>query len=643
MTTPYLAAALQELTDRQRQAVEWDDGPLLVIAGPGSGKTRVLTCRVARLLEDSPKEQFRVLGLTFTNKAAGEMRTRIAAMVPDAVDRAEICTFHGFCSRFLRQHGSRCGIRPDFRIYARNSDRRLLLGEALQRNALDLEDEIQPLLACIDRLKSRLIDQEDAASRLREHPGLAFELSDRVDIDRIELAYRLYEDELTRTNGLDFNSLLLRAFQLLDRPTLSRYCRRTYRYWLVDEFQDTNDTQYRLLRRMAGDHFRELFAVADEDQTIYEWNGASVERIDTLKTDFDCAVLQLSENFRCPPRVVEAANRLVANNRHREQSKAAATPAGRHALGGAAIEYEVFPDDWTEAERIARKMTGLKRDERPETVVLARTHALLEAVQTALEELGVPTALLTRREEFSSPQMRWFAACLKQIHQPNDRGNLAALTDAFQDFAGVRPRPEKVIERSKKDRVTPLAAWLDKVRQAAPVMLPLVEAVQRLESGDVRLTEAVASAAECFGSEQEDGDLKDDMIAWRRIEQEVRQARGDVPLEEFLQELELRSKAPPAAADAVALSTVHAAKGLEFDRVYLIGLADGVFPSWYSVQRGDDSAAIEEERRSCFVAITRTKKRLHLSRAREYNGWEKTPSRFLAEIGLEREGSHKTR
>ena len=628
----HLTDAMQDLTEMQRKAVEWNDGPLLVLAGPGSGKTQVLTCRVARLLETSPEERFRILGLTFTNKAAHEMKTRVAALVPQAAERAEINTFHGFCAQLLRQHGAHCGIKPNFAIYSRTADRQAVLEDALRHQPDYFASDENRLLPRIDALKERLVGPEEAASYLQKNAALASDV-----VESIELAYRLYEEELNRSNALDFNALIYRAVELLQHPVLARHCRTIYRYWLIDEFQDTNGPQYELLQRMAGGDFRQLFAVADDDQTIYEWNGANVRRIRNLVDDFGCEVIQLTDNFRCPPSVVAAANRLVVYNARRDRAKVPAEAAVPGLEGsGPEIEVRVFSNDEHEASGIAAEIAALDASQRRETVVLARSRALLEPVRGTLGDLNVPTALLGRRDDFASPQMRWLVACLKQINRPLDPRNMATLTGTFTSFADVPLEAEEVLARSETGQVTLLAAWFDAVREVAlrPSALPIIEAMADLASGGVRLAEAVAKVVEYFQSEDADGDLADDLSAWRRIEREIRQARGTIPLDQFLQEMELRSKEPVPAAGTVALGTVHGAKGLEFGRVYLIGLAEEVFPSWHSVKRGSSSAVIEEERRNCFVAITRTKRRLILSRARKYKGWPKKPSRFLEEMGL---------
>ncbi len=619
-----LQTTLHELSDIQRRAVQWDHGPLLVLAGPGSGKTRVLTCRVAQLLDQSRDRRFRVLALTFTNKAAHEMSSRVTKLVPGLDERADIHTFHSFCAQVLRQHGAHLGIRPDFAIFSRKSDRQAVLEDAIRREQQHLGHEFYRILPMIDTLKARMIGPEEVENRDHYSKELA-------------QVYRLYENELRRANALDFSSLILEAYKLFNYPVMARHYQTIYRYWMVDEFQDTNDAQYKLIRRMAGENFDQIFAVADDDQTIYEWNGANVRRIRSLVEDFNCEVVQLPTNFRCPPRIVEAANRLLVYNVRRDQSKHPALPARPgNSTGIQQVQLRVFRTDADEAAGISHEIANLDDTERAQTLVLARTRALLEALHDAFNAEHISATLLMRRDDFVSPQLRWLVACLKQINRPLDRLNLTALVETFSDFTSESIDFEYLLARAQTKDLHYLSVWLDTVRQCARLspFEELIEPIAALATGGLNPTSAINQVLQCFKENGPSEDLKDDLSAWRRLSGEIRTAVGPVPLDRFLQELELRSKKPVADPGAVRLSTIHGAKGLEFDTVYLIGLAEEVLPSWHSVRKGSDSAAIEEERRGCFVAITRTKKRLVLSRASRYRTWPKEPSRFLAEMGF---------
>lgn len=640
-----LEVALEELSEIQRKAVGWGEGSLLVLAGPGSGKTRVLTGRAARLLDRSPGERFRILALTFTNKAAHEMSRRLADLAPGLEERADIHTFHSFCAQVLRQHGVHVGLKPDFAIFGQSADREAVLEDALNRAPALFGRESRRFLPPIDAMKSRLIDPERTESWVSERNRFA-----PADAKLLEHAYSLYEKELRRVNALDFNSLILEAYRLFKFPAIARHYQTVYRYWLVDEFQDTSQAQYELLRRMAGASFRQLFAVADDDQTIYEWNGASIQRIGTLVEDFDCDVVQLPTNFRCPPSVVEIANRLVVYNVRRATGKRPAESGRGQAVGDEdPIGIRVFETDEDEVAGIAEEIAALGADERGRTLVLSRTRAPLEKLEQALQANGAPAEILSRRDDFASPQMRWLIACLKQINRPLDERNLITLAKAFGDFApasngspngGASPLDfEELQLRSATEGATSLSVWISAARASLPERArEPVDLVARLAAGELSLEPAIDQILHHFDTHLPDCDLRDDLSAWHRLRSEIRAAIGPTSLGRFLQELELRSKEPIPHPHAVSLATIHAAKGLEFDRVYLVGLAEGILPSWHSLNKGDGSAALEEERRSCFVAITRTKERLVISRARQYRGWARQPSRFLAEMGILHQG-----
>ena len=356
--------------------------------------------------------------------------------------------------------------------------------------------------------------------------------------------------------------------------------------------------------------------------------------------DFSCEIVQLPVNFRCPPHIVEAANRLVVYNTRRVTSKrpAVSVAGSSSTLSAQQIPCLEFETDLEEAAGVADEIAGLDAVARSETAVLARSRSLLEAMHKALTTKRVSAMIVMRRDEFSSAQMRWLVACLRQIGRPLDRHNMVALVDAFNGFGGSTVDWDDVVSHSESHEVTCLEAWLEMVRE---VELPgsvasVVGQVADLARAKVKLPVAIERIIGCF----REGGLKDDLLnddlsAWRRIQREIKESSGGASLDRFLQELELRSKEPVPTPGTVSLTTIHGAKGQQFDNVYLIGLADEVLPSWQSLKKGTGSAALEEERRGCFVAVTRTKKRLILSRADRYGGWRKPPSRFLKEMGIQ--------
>lgn len=631
MTDNPLETALAKLTEIQRQAVGWGEGAMLVLAGPGSGKTQVLTCRIARLLDEGRDQSFRVLALTFTNKAADEMKERVANFVPGLEERANIGTFHSFCGQVLRQHGIHLGIKPDFAIYSQDDDRKAVLEDALKR--ADMDADGVRYLGLIDRMKTLLIEPKDAVSRLTR----------AADAQATAQAYEAYESELRRLNVLDFNSLIFEAFRLFSTfPAIAARYRRSYPYWLLDEFQDTNDGQYRLIRTIAGDDFKNVFAVADDDQIIYQWNGASFRQIQRFRADFQPELIQLPTNYRCPPAIVAAANRLVAYNVQRTETKKPLV-AGKTDLKLPEqdhIQLRVFETDEIEAEKIAEEIAARGRDQWSQTTVLARTRASLEKMLKAFQAAQVPAVIAQRRDDFLSAEIRWMVACLVQTVRPLDRRNLAVLIDAFNRFADIQIAVGQVLSDAEASGSGYFSTWITAATGEIGASSPhakLLETAGRLDPAsaksviDTMLTELDARAS----GDDPYPDLVEDLAAWREISSDIRRHFGSsISLDEFLQQLQLRSKAPSPQAHTVTLMTVHGAKGREFDFVYLIGLAEDILPSFQSRQKGDNSPEMEEERRNCFVAITRTKESLILSRANSYRGWAKQPSRFLVEMGL---------
>jgi DNA helicase-2/ATP-dependent DNA helicase PcrA len=625
-----LSDAIAELTEAQAAAVNWVDGPLFVLAGPGSGKTRVLTLRVAKLLAETPEKSFRVLALTFTNKAADEMSSRVEAFIPDQQHRSTIGTFHSFCMQMLQQHGSHLGINPDFAIYSLESDRAELLSEAIRRNGLSSDDE--RFLSTIDKLKARLVQPEGCARLFR----------DAAIGERIEQVYKAYEEALSRANALDFGSLIAQSYRLITSfPGVAVHYRRTYAYWMFDEFQDTTDGQYRLIKALAGDSFRNIFAVADDDQIIYQWNGASYQQIQRFRADFEPAEIQLPTNYRCPPSIVAAANQLVVHNTQRTAAKQP-LEAGKTTLlypDGEHIRLMRFSSDDAEAAGIAAGIAKIDSSKWSEVAVLARTRSLLEKMHTALVGQKVSAVIAQRRDDFRSAQFLWLAAALRLASRPLDRRALDALTGSFNRWFGTDIQSDDVAASTDVSSRSLLAEWAgaiasidnDQAKQFGVMAADLAEQPSTFRQFVDRFLETLPSE-----TEENVTDIEEDRAAWAGLVRSIGQAIGrHAPLEQFLQELALRSKEPPVGPNMVTLMTIHSAKGKEFDHVYLIGLAEDVLPSFQSLKAGEHSAEMEEERRNCFVAITRAREWLCLSYADTYRGWQKRPSRFLTEMGLQ--------
>lgn len=623
MTESALQAALGRLSPIQRQAVEWQEGSMLVLAGPGSGKTQALTCRIGSLLESSRDQRFRVLALTFTNKAAREMAQRVSTFVPDLDDRATIGTFHHFCAEVLRQHGIHIGIRSDFTIFSLEADREGVLRDAV-RNGMKAGEPVSEA----DGLRLPIVDQLKSS-----YTGGA-DMEDGED-SRANLLCRLYDQELRRANALDFSSLVTETCRLFHTfPRMAEHYQRVYPYWLVDEFQDTNRAQFALIRSMATGGFRNIFAVADDDQTIYEWRGANIRQIHEFAKRFDPKVLQFPTNYRCPPPIVTAANRLAARNPRRIKGKVPAI-AERTDTSENQIVLKQFGSEDLELEGIAKHILQAGKVTWGDTAILARSRRLVDGMARELGRQRVDHQVVRHHHEYLSPEMRWMVACLGLVARPMDERIFRRLVDSYNAFAGTHLDSELLASTAESDAASYGDAWLSAAeaegREAA--LLEQVRAVERPDDprswdGIVELFDERVSASD------PESDLAEDLVGWRAAMRDVKVQRAEQSVPRFLQELQLRSAEPRPKPHSVTVATIHGAKGREFRHVYLIGLADEVLPTYQSLRSGPDSMLVAEERRNCFVAITRAEERLTLSWAERYSGYPKQPSRFLREMGL---------
>lgn len=633
-------SALKSLNTNQRTAVEWRRGPLLVLAGPGSGKTLVLTLRVSQLLRSSATKRFRVLGLTFTNKAAAEMRTRVDQLVSGAAERAMLTTFHSFAADLLRQHGSHVGISPDFTILSQEADREDVLRDAISsiRRNSDIDESDVSLLPLITNLLEKLVPEAEVKTRIREP-----ELSSKVAV-----LYRAYREQLIRQNSMDFASLIAVAYQLLTTNSqIAEHVRIVYPHICVDEFQDTNLAQYLFLKAIAGPTPKDLFVVADDDQIVFQWSGASPERLDEIRRDFSMAVVQLPENYRCPQRVIELANKLIQFNTDRSSEKKPLSAARRNGAGEV-VRLEKFPDPEAEVNWIAQDVKSKGTQHAANSVVLARTRALAERACDALNRHGVPAAVAIRKSEFESAPLRWLHAILRLANTRGDREQLRKVCKSFYELEGIDIRVPDVVAASSALGGDLLRAWTGEAlarKELAPYTRKLLtksvqQLIERLQFEQF-ITEAFAWFAEMqkhtTGQASEVFvDYEEEKSVWCDLSDTIsrRFGAGDVSLNVFLQELDLSPKHPPIPPGAVTCLTIHMAKGMEFDHVYLIGLAEEVLPAFQSIRKGQNSREMQEERRSCFVAITRTRIDLTLTHADKYFGYPKQPSRFLREMGL---------
>lgn len=644
MATKEFTEAYERLSPIQREAVEWNEGPILVLAGPGSGKTNVLTCRIARILDTSQDKNFRILGLTFTNKAADEMRGRVDKFVPGQSGRVFLGTFHSFCADVLRQHGIHLHINPNFYIYSQNVDLQAVLNDAVEeakKISNVVTDFDKKTLPVINRMKSLLILPENCREDFKNT-----ELGKRMSI-----VYPAYEKELNKRNALDFNSLILKTYQLFTKyPAFAKRYRAVYPYICIDEFQDTNYAQYNLIRALTKDQHRNLFIVADDDQIIYQWNGASHKRIMEFRNDYSPKVIQLPMNYRCPSEVVELANNLIRHNFLRTSDKKPLKAFHPNVGRDIVRLLPRFPDFEAEVAGIAKDIKRSHSDHFGSVVVLGRSRKLLKGAEIALQREGLPAVISQRKDEFESTPFVWLHSILRLANDKENRSYLEAVCGTFAQLAEVEVIPEDVIAEAQASNLGYLQHWIKLVRQKV-----LNEATKELIDktlhylGEGRDFQSFSRFALDWFSDldkfHQSSDIdptieifsrfEEERTVWEELVRDITSSLGDeITLEAFLQELQMHSKEPSPKPNTVILMTIHGAKGTEFDHVYLIGLVEDELPSFQSKQKGDDSPEMEEERRNCFVGITRTIKTLTLSYAEKYRGWSKEPSRFLYEMGL---------
>lgn len=624
-----MAVDIESLNENQRRAVAWQEGPLLVLAGPGSGKTLVLTLRVARVLEEAADAA--VLALTFTNKAAAEMRERVDRLLGRHGDRAQLCTFHAFATDLLRQHGSHLGIQPDFLLLTQDDDRVAIVEEiagSLADEGYVLPTDHRNTLTLLDGLFASSYDGGPDAASLVQTPAW------------VPRFFAAYCKRLVEENRLDFGALLHFAQKLLrNHQGVTRVLRTGWSHVCVDEFQDTNKAQYDLLGLMVPESNPNLFVVADDDQIIYQWNGASPERLQALRNEYRMEVVQLPENYRCPKAIIDLANSLIEHNRLRTAGKQPLTTSRSAGMDTGVIRLSTYgtPDD--EAVAVAADIQA-RTLILAEVAVLARTTKLLDRAAAALRAAGLDAHVTQRKAEFETPLVRVVFHALRLANSRHDRDVLRRLCVAWDALSGQELELGDVTAAAALVGGDFLRAWVDAAAAGATGNHePLVERlrfslVDRLDFPGVVnwFLEGGAQALQDAGDQA----LASELDTWRDLHGELVREHGEdeLTLNVYLQHMDLAPKSLRPGPHAIRCMTVHGAKGLEFKHVYLIGMAQEVFPSFQALRKGPTSNELEEERRNCFVAITRVQETLTMTHARQYYGYSKERSQFLGEMGI---------
>jgi len=650
-------ALLAGLNPQQRSAVTHVGAPLLIVAGAGSGKTRVLAHRVAYLLASRDVRPGQILAITFTNKAAGEMRDRVASLVGARSRAMWVSTFHSACVRILRREASHVGLKSTFSIYDAADSQRLM---SMVMRDLDLDPKrYRPRAFCaqVSNLKNELIDDETYSADLAEATH-----QERMVAD----AYRMYQSRLRQANAMDFDDLIMVTVNILQAfPDVAEYYHRRFRHVLVDEYQDTNTAQYQLVRELVGHSGREpravppaeLAVVGDADQSIYAFRGATIRNIVEFEQDYpDARTILLEQNYRSTQTILRAANSVIAKNPDR-RPKNLWTDSG----DGAKIVGYVADSEHDEAAFIARQIDSLGDDHgvKPKDVaVFYRTNAQSRAVEEVFVRVGLPYKVVGGTRFYERREVKDALAYLRVISNPTDTVNLRRILNVPK--RGIGDRAEACIAALAERERVPFVAALGRAQDAPGIatrsvaaitaFTSLLEALRTVHeggSGVGGLLEAVVEQTGYLADLRASQDPQDETRAENLAElvsvgREFDESEPEGSLEDFLERVSLVADADqiPDGSDAeaqdngvVTLMTLHTAKGLEFPVVFLTGMEDGTFPHMRAL---GDHKELEEERRLAYVGITRARERLHLSRAIVRSGWgspQYNPaSRFLDDI-----------
>ena len=627
---------LTTLNPEQRRAAETLEGPVLILAGAGSGKTRALTYRVANLI-DHGVPAWSILALTFTNKAAKEMKTRVQNLIgAEKAEEAWISTFHSTCARILRRDIEKIGYSRSFTIYD-DDDQQRILKEILKQQNID--DKFLP----VREIKAKISDAKN--KMLMPDEWFAKSLRDRRS-SMIHDVMTEYEKRMKAMNALDFDDLLLKTLVLLaDHPPVLDVYRRRFKYVMVDEYQDTNRTQYELLRLLTAES-RNLCVVGDDDQSIYGWRGADIRNILEFENDYpDAAVIKLEQNYRSTGNILDAANQVIAHNEGRKDK----TLWTEHGDGERIVSY-CGQDERDEAAWIIQQIQELKKQgvSYGETALLYRTNAQSRIPEEVLMQAGIPYRVFGGQKFYERKEIKDILAYLRVIANPADDISLTRIINV----------PKRSIGDTTVQALTEHAA-----RQGMPVFAAMADLPDEMSSRARNSVTEFFRLMTMLCAMKETMDLEafvDMMIQMTGLEEQYRKedteeslnrieniqefrgsvhefaTLGDQPtLEAYLENVALVTDLDRAEDrnGYVTMMTLHSAKGLEFDNVFIPGMEEGIFPSARSLEEDN---RLEEERRLMYVGITRARKRLYLSRASErmmYNQYSHNPpSRFLEEI-----------
>ena len=639
MTQSEIKQNFSHMNPMQQQAVFATEGPLLILAGAGSGKTTVLVNRIAYILQSGLCRPWNILAITFTNKAAGELKERICNAVPEGGADIWAATFHSTCARILRRYGNRLGYSSHFTVYATDDQKRLVKDIVKQLNIDEKQLPVKSVLSEISKAKDKMITPQEMLKNAE------------YDYRKVSVAkiYEVYQARLKTADAMDFDDLLCKAVELFEQcPDILGYYQNQFKYIMVDEYQDTNRVQYRFVSMLA-EKYGNICVVGDDDQSIYKFRGATIENILSFENTFKGAkIIRLEQNYRSTKNILNAANAVIANNTTRKGKT-----LWTQNIEGDKIELHTCEDERDEARFIAQTIMDGAEDGRKysDFAILYRTNAQSNAVEQALSRSGIPHRIIGGHRFYDREEIRDMVAYLQVINNPHDDVRLSRIINVPKRGIGARSLQiaadigaglvESIYTVIKDaDSYPQLSRAAEKLKGFVRLIDGLIEAE---ESGDYSLAELYNLVLEhtnyesYLRTEKENADVRIENIEElsSNIIKFEEDYEDEADLSAFLEEISLMTDIDnyDADADTCVMMTLHSAKGLEFPVVFITGMEDGLFPSIASMMNPDE---IDEERRLAYVGITRAKEKLYLTKTRSRMLFGSTTynkeSRFVTEI-----------
>lgn len=616
---------IDNLNDRQREAVLYNDGPLLIIAGAGAGKTKTLTTKIAYLIEEDLARPYNVLAITFTNKAAKEMKDRLYLLIGDTAKDIQVSTFHSFGLKLLRENFSALGYERNFVIM--DSDDSLTVVKKILKDMNYDPKNYNPRA-----IRNKISSCKNEMMTPQVYERYAISEYEKV----VHQVYEKYEDKLRKNNSVDFDDLLLLPIKLFkEHPDILERYQDLYKYILIDEYQDTNEAQY-ILTKMISEKNRKITCVGDDSQSIYSFRGANYKNILNFENDYkDAKTILLEENYRSTSNILDAANQVIKNNKQRKD-KNLWTSRGV----GEKIKYYRACNERDEAQYVIRKTKELVNHgvEYKDIAVLYRTNAQSRVIEEEMLKDNIPYRVIGSFYFYSRKEIKDLIAYLRLIHNSKDNISLLRVINTPKRGIGLKTI-DNLTEKADMEGISIYEAITSGKELEFKNIIEKIKAI----SEELTLTELIDKVLDASG-------MKADLESEKSLEAEVRlenleefksitksfeEREGLVSLEDFLLEISLISDVEEYKDDPnrISLMTVHSVKGLEFDHVFVVGMEEGIFPHMNSLM---ENSELEEERRLCYVAITRAKDDLHLINARRrtlFGNEQINPvSRFIGEI-----------